>query len=79
MALHKAHPLLDLVRPKISDRVMARQTLQKLAHDYHARDREMQVDDPVYAKDFRHPKTWISGTVFEKTGPVLVQVLLKTI
>ena len=70
------HTQLDLVRPKISDRVMAKQTLQKSAHDYHARDREIQVDDPVYAKDFRHPKTWISGTVVEKTGPVSAQVLL---
>ena len=70
------HTQLDLVRPKISDRVMAKQTLQKSAHNYHARDREIQVDDPVYAKDFRHPKTWISGTVVEKTGPVSAQVLL---
>jgi hypothetical protein len=34
------------------------------------------VDDTVYIKDFRHPKSWLPGTVVEKTGPVSARVKL---
>ena len=34
------------------------------------------MDDSVYVKDFRRPKSWISGTTVERTGPVSVKVQL---
>ena len=36
------------------------------------------MDDTVYIKDFRSPKSWMSGTVVEKTGPVSAKVRLST-
>ena len=36
------------------------------------------MDDSVYVKDFRRPKSCISGTVVEKTGPVSAKVQLST-
>ena len=72
------HTHLDLLHPKVSDRVLEKQTQQKSSHDYHAKHREIQVDDTVYIKDFRSPKSWMSGTVVEKTGPVSARVRLST-
>lgn len=65
------HTQLDLLRPKVSNRVLEKKTQQKSAHDYHAKYREIQVDDPVYVKDSRRPKSWIAGTIVEKTGEVI--------
>ena len=39
------HTQLNLLRPNLRDRVMEKQTRQKLTHDYHAKRREIQVDD----------------------------------
>ena len=36
------------------------------------------MDDSVYVKDFRRPKSCISGTVVERTGPVSAKVQLST-
>lgn len=54
---------LDLIQPNLEDRVRDKQSQQKSAHDHHARDRVIKTGDLVYAKDFRNPKAWISGTV----------------
>ena len=67
---------LDLMRPRVAG-VMARQASQKATHDHHAKERDIQVNDPVYAKDFRQKNTWMPGTVTRKTGPVSAQVQLE--
>ena len=72
------HTQLNQLRPNLHDRVLGKQTRQKLTHDYHAKHREIKVDDSVYVKDFRRPKSCISGTVVEKTGPVSAKVQLST-
>ena len=72
------HTQLNLLRPNLRDRVLEKQTRQKLTHDYHAKHREIQVDDSVNVKDFRRPKSWISGTAVERTGPVSAKVRLST-
>ena len=66
----KLHTQLNQIVPSIANRVRNKQSQQKVAHDYHAREREIQEGQAVYAKDFRYKKTWIPGTVTEKTGPV---------
>ena len=70
----KLHTHLDLLHPNVSDRVLEKQTQQKSSRDYHAKHREIQVDDTVYIKYFRRPKSWLSGTVVEKNGPVSARV-----
>ena len=72
------HTQLNQLCPNLHDRVLGKQTRQKLTHDYHAKHREIKVDDSVYVKDFRRPKSCISGTVVEKTGPVSAKVQLST-
>ena len=72
----KLHTQLNQIVPSIANRVRNKQSQQKVAHDYHAREREIQEGQAVYAKDFRYKKTWIPGTVTEKTGPVSARVLL---
>lgn len=69
---------LDIMRPKVAERVRAKQTAQKATHDHHTKDREIHVNDPVYAKDFRQKKTWMPGTVVKKTGPVSAHVQLES-
>ena len=69
---------LDLLKPNLAAKVRAKQTCQKSHHDYHARDREFEVDDPVYVKDFRAQKSspWLPGKILAKTGPVSAAVKL---
>lgn len=73
----KLHTHLDLMFLNVGDRVRNRQSQQKVAHDYHAQEREIQEGQVVYAKDFRSKKTWIPGRVVRKTGPVSTQVQLE--
>ena len=72
----KVRTHLDRLVSSVADRVRNKQSQQKVAHDYHAQEREIQEGQAVYAKDFRYKKTWIPGTVIEKTGPVSVRVQL---
>ena len=72
----KLRTQLDRLVTSVADRVRNKQSQQKVAHDYHAQEREIQEGQAVYAKDFRYKKTWIPGTVVEKTGPVSVRVQL---
>ena len=72
------HTQLNQLRLNFHDRVLEKQTRQKLTHDYHAKHREIKVDDSVYLKDFRRSKSCISGTVVERTGPVSAKVQLST-
>ena len=66
----KLHTRLNRLIPSIANRVQDKQSQQKTAHDYHAKEREMVEGQAVYAKDFRRKKTWMSGTIVEKTGLV---------
>ena len=54
---------LDLVRPSVENRVLDKQTQQKSAHNRHARERVVEVDDSVLVRDFREKKAWMPGTV----------------
>ena len=56
---------LDRLVPIVADRARNKQSQQKVAHDYHVQEREIQEGQAVYAKDFRYKKIWIPGT-----GPV---------
>ena len=72
----RLHTHLNQLVPSIADRVRNKQSQQKAAHDYHAKEREILEGQAVYAKDFRYKKAWMSGTVVEKTGPVSARVQL---
>jgi len=72
----RLHTQLNQLVPSIADRVRNKQSQQKAAHDYHAKESEILDDQAVYAKDFRYKKAWMPGTVVEKTGPVSARVQL---
>ena len=72
----RLHTHLNQLVPCVADRIRNKQSQQKAAHDYHAKEREILEGQAVYAKDFRYKKAWMPGTVMEKTGPVSAQVQL---
>ena len=72
----RLHTQLNQLVPSIANRVRNKQSQQKAAHDYHAKEREILEDQAVYARDFRNKKAWMSGTVVEKTGQVSARVQL---
>ena len=49
---HQLHSHLDLFLLSSADKVQCNQSLQKQTHDYHPRDRQLQIDDLVlYSKE----------------------------
>ena len=72
----RLHTHLNQLVPSVADRVRNKQSQQKAAHDYHAKEREILEGQAVYAKDFRYKKAWMPGIVVEKTGPVSARVQL---
>ncbi|XP_044184326.1 LOW QUALITY PROTEIN: uncharacterized protein K02A2.6-like [Acropora millepora] len=72
----KLHTQLDRIFPSVADRVRSKQSKQKAVHDYHAKERTLEEVRAVHAKDFRYKKTWLPGTLVEKTGPVSARIQL---
>ena len=72
----RLHTHLNQLIPSVANRVRNKQSQQKAAHDYHAKEREILEGQAVYAKDFRNEKAWMSGTVVGKTGPLSARVQL---
>ena len=67
---------LDLLRPNIAEKVQRSQSLQKQSRDYHARDRQLQRDDLVLAKNHGQSPPWISGKILKQSGAVTLLVEL---
>ena len=72
----KLHTQLNRLVPSLANRVRNKQAQQKAAHDYHAKEWEMVEGQAVYAKDFRHKRSWRPGTIVEKTDPMSTHVQL---
>ena len=70
----RLHTHLNQLVPSIADRVRNKQSQQKAAHDYHAKEREILEGQAVYAKDFRYKKTWLPGTQEKKFKKTLVNL-----
>ena len=49
--------------------ILAPQADQKQRHDAHSRDREFDIGETVLARNPREGPKWITGTIFERTGP----------
>jgi len=64
----------DLLKPNLAVRVEEKQQQQKKTHDSHARARQFQEGDEVYARDFRPGQTWQRGKVVKCVGPVSYRV-----
>ena len=71
--------LLDNLKPDVSAHVRRQQEHQKLHHDTHTSDRQFDVGDQVFVRQFSQgnsPVTWIPGTVEAVQGPVSYQIRL---
>ena len=73
----RLHCHLDFLRPNLDTKIRQSQCRQKKTHDYHAQDRNLQVGDPVLAKNFSVGEKWMPGCIVSKTGPVSFTVELK--
>ena len=61
---------LDLLLPNVADKVQWNQSLQKQTHDYHARDRQLQIDDLVLAKNHGQGPPWLPSKIMKQSGAV---------
>ena len=67
------HSQLDLLLSSIADKVWWNQNLQEQTHDYHARERQLQLDD---LKNHGKGPPWISGKVLKQSDTVTFMVEL---
>ena len=72
----KPRSRLDLVYPEIGRKVRQSQVSQKLAHDWHAKERTMQEEEAVYASNFRSGPRWMTGVLKQSTGSTSFRVQL---
>ena len=67
---------LDLLSPAPRQKVLQQQAKQKEHHDAHARCREFQPGQPVWARDVRAGAKWVKAVVQDRLGPVSYVVRL---
>ena len=61
---------LDLLKPNLQERVVAKQEVQRTSHDQHAHARSLESGQPVMVKNFRPGEMWVPGVVIKALGPV---------
>ena len=64
---------LNLLKPQLSTKVQHKQDTQKKNH---YAQREFQVGDAVFVRDFPSGKQWLTGSVIEVRGPLSYHVTL---
>ena len=67
---------LDLVLPDAEQRPQEAQDRQKRAHDSHSTDRQFQVNDTVYVRNYGVGPQWLSGCVVGLQDSVMYRVRL---
>ena len=67
---------LDLLKPNDGARVMSQQDKQKAHHDRHSRCRELEIRQPVWARNFRKGPRWVQVIVADRIGPLSYLVKL---
>ena len=72
----KVRTHLDHLHPDEAKAVEEQQLKQKVYHDRHAKDRQVNVGDPVYVTNFSSGPCWLPGVVVNKSGPVSFVVKL---
>ena len=67
---------LDLLKPHTAERVERKQLEQKEQHDSKSRERELNIGDTVFVKNYHSGDKWLPGVIQKKTGPVSFVVKL---
>ena len=69
---------MDLLKPNIATGVQINQTRQKLGHDMRTRDRQVNIDDRVFVRNFATSgNTWLPGVIIEPRGELAFFVELQ--
>ena len=62
---------LDLLYPKVSDRVLSKQEAQKRNHAVQPRKVDLHADSPIMVKNYgQYGASWLPATVEKQTGPL---------
>ena len=67
---------LDLLKPNVGARVMSQQDKQKAHLDRNSQYRELEIRQPVWARNFREGPHWVQGIVADWIGPLSYLVKL---
>ena len=62
----KSH--LDLLYPDLQLKVKEKQLVQKRNHDWHVRDRDIDLGDQVFVKNYAAGLPWLPGVIIGRTG-----------
>ena len=68
---------LDLMMPRLEERVERKQWQQKDRHDRSAKARTFSTGDTVLVRNFPSGRGWIRGTITKPVGPVSYQIKLE--
>ena len=64
------------MKPDLTGRVQERQALQKKYHDRNTKERQFNVGDQVFIREFPNGRDWLPGSVIEVRGPLTYVVML---
>ena len=67
---------LCLLQPSTEDKVQRAQNMQKMNHDYHAKERALHVGTTVYIKNFGRGPKWLAGRITGINGPLSYNIQL---
>ena len=67
---------LDLLNHILSRKVLDAQHIQKMYHDYHARDLTFDIGDPVFCQNYGRGDEPLPGLIIMKSGPISFQIKL---
>ena len=68
---------LTLMKPDLGSRVFKRVEAQIINHNWNAKNRQFELDDPVFVKNFSTTgPVWLAGITNEKKGPLTFHIEL---
>ena len=71
------HSRLDLLKPKLEQKVAEKQRRQQFDHNKHSRMCQFSDGEKVFVKNQGRGETWLPGHIIESTGPVSFKVQLQ--
>ena len=57
------------MRPSVASRVARAQARQKVGHDQSSHDRQFNLGDSVFVRNFAVGPTWVAGCISAENGP----------
>ena len=70
----KIRTTLDLLKPQVETQVLKQQSRAIQNHNRSARNREFEVGQPVFARQYLEPRIWVGGVISRRTRPLSYDV-----